>query len=405
MRRWQGETQEAVYFAEEALDLADRHGVALGGAVARATLWAARALAGESRAARSQLEEVITDLEQLGARYELIGVLGMQARVALLDRDERAAEQALKSALRLTREVGSVQPLVAEIGHTPILESFVKSRSDEFETIIDGLERLRQVQAQPTQPTPASDHAITATTYSLRVWVLGQEHIERDGKPVSPSQWRATTAREMFLYLLFRGPETRARISLAFWPDSSPDQLRSVFHTTLYRARQAVGEDVIIFREGRYLINPDIDLWCDARELDTLARQARLLPPRDVRAEDLWRKVTELYKGEFLPSLDMDWVHTRREDLWETYLEALIGLSECARARNDFRGALQALHRALEEDPFREDVHRAIMICYAQMGEKQRIMAHLDQLSERLRRELDAAPSDETLRLASLLLN
>jgi two-component SAPR family response regulator len=56
--------------------------------------------------------------------------------------------------------------------------------------------------------------------------------------------------------------------------------VRSNFHTTLYRARQALGERVIVFHDGFYRINPDLDLWCDAHELEKLVRQARFMPPR-----------------------------------------------------------------------------------------------------------------------------
>ena len=47
----------------------------------------------------------------------------------------------------------------------------------------------------------------------------------------------------MFYYLLFIGPQTREDFCLAFWPDSSIKRVRSNFHTTLYRARRALGDD------------------------------------------------------------------------------------------------------------------------------------------------------------------
>ena len=124
------------------------------------------------------------------------------------------------------------------------------------------------------------------------------------------------------------------------------------------------------------LVNPDIDLWCDAQEMETLTQQARLLPSRDARTEDMWRRAVELYQGDFLPSWDAEWVIYRREDLLEAYIEALIGLGNCARARNDLREALATYRRALDADPYREDVHRAIMICYAESGEKKQVLDH-----------------------------
>src|SRR5690606_36133430 len=110
------------------------------------------------------------------------------------------------------------------------------------------------------------------------------------GVPVRLSAWRANRAREFFLYLLLEGGQTREAISLAFWPDSSTSRVRSNFHTTLYRARQALSENVVIFEDEKYLINPEIDVVCDAIIMEECVEQARFLQPVDVRADELYRK-------------------------------------------------------------------------------------------------------------------
>jgi DNA-binding SARP family transcriptional activator len=155
----------------------------------------------------------------------------------------------------------------------------------------------------------------------------------------------------MFLYLLFMGPQEREAFSLAFWPDSHPQQVRRNFHTTLYRARHALGENAIVFSEGLYQVNPDLDLWCDAHQLEDLVCHARPMPPRDARTEDLWRRAVDLYHGDFLPSVDAEWVDTMGDTLRDLYLEALIGLGECALARDDLRDAIQAFNARCRSIP------------------------------------------------------
>jgi len=118
----------------------------------------------------------------------------------------------------------------------------------------------------------------------------------------------------------------------------------------------------------------------------------------------MWRRAVELYQGDFLPSWDAEWVIYRREDLLEAYIEALIGMGNCARARNDLREALATYRRALDADPYREDVHRAIMICYAESGEKKQVLDHLQKLQALLRADLAIDPSAETISLADDLL-
>jgi DNA-binding SARP family transcriptional activator len=172
----------------------------------------------------------------------------------------------------------------------------------------------------------------------------------------------------------------------------------------LYRARHALGEPVICFENSLYFISPACDIWCDAREFDILTQQARLLSPRDARTEDLWRKAAKHYRGEFLLSLDADWVIPWRERFHEAYIETLVGLGNCARARDDMRAAIDAFKHALLVDPYREDIYRGIMNCYANLGEKRQILFYLKQLQDILQRDLDVEPSPETLALAEALL-
>ncbi len=203
---------------------------------------------------------------------------------------------------------------------------------------------------------------------SLRAFTLGQESIIRDGQAVMHTAWRAITARELFFYLLFVGPSPREQISLAFWPDSTISEVRSNFHTTLYNARKAVGAEAIIYQSDLYSINPAVDLWCDAHEFEDLIAHARLWSPHDSRSEDRLRKAVSLYQGDLLIAFDADWILAYREKLRELYLQALVSLGECRRVKNDIDEALEWFKQAVKVDAYREDIHRAIMSCYAQKG-------------------------------------
>lgn len=404
LRRWEAKYDEAEALSQEAVTISESFSAAVESLLAQASFWVARANRRDASEALIHLDTISRQLQQQGARIELLQVAGMAAGTALLCGERALASSYLRNAVQIGQQIGSAQPLAAEVEHTPNLLAFVSSDLDSYGLLARDLKRLQEVRSKVTVSVRPSGLALEQQTYSLRVRTLGVEIIERDGVRIPTSEWRATAAREMFLYLLFFGPETRERISLAFWPDSSLKRVRSNFHTTLYRARQALGENVIMFVDELYQINPDIDLWCDAHELQTLTRQARLLPARDARTEDLWRRAVDLYRGDFLPSLDPNWVIPLRESLREAYLEALIGLGECARARNDLPSAVHAYKRALEEEPYREDIHRAIMMCYAQMGERKLVLGHLQSLEELLQEELGVEPSDETIALAQRLL-
>lgn len=402
--RWKGDLGIALDFAQQALDLASTLAAENERLMARAVLCAARAARRPSEEFSDELAGIAAQLNEKGARSEKLNVLAMQAGASLLVGDEETCVAVLDEARSLAEAIGLWQPLVVEIAHTSVLRSYVQQQPDRFQKTISSLKVLLRASDIALFPSPAvlsSD----IRTYRLRLYLLGDERIERDGHLLSAADWRAITAREMFLYLQFNGPCSRETISLAFWPDASPERVRSNFHTTLYRARQAVGEDVILFEEGRYLINPDVDIWCDAIEMEKACDLARLLPPRDARTEDLWRQAVDLYKGSLLPSLYTNWIDRRRIIVEELYMEALLGMSECARSRRDYQTALRWLGRALDIDPLREDTHRSLMITYSKMGEKHLVARQYELLRQHLHQEMGILPSQETESLARLLLN
>jgi LuxR family maltose regulon positive regulatory protein len=399
LRRWENNYQESASLAERALALAETHEIALMVASAKAALWAARGHMGEAAAAQTQLETVIGDLRAQGARLKLVWVYALSAHLTLLLSDRRGADDYIDLALSEARQGGSAQSLVAEIEHSPLLKFHIVTHPDKYRELLVMLKKLQGVHENITNADIG-----TPKTYSVRIMTLGVERIECDGTPITPTEWRSSAARELFLYLLFNGPESRERLSLAFWPDSPAKQVRSIFHTTLYRARQALGENAILFQDGVYYISPELNLWCDALELENFTRQARLLPLRDARTENLWRKAIDLYHGDFLPGWDVDWALYRRQSLLEAYLEALMGAGNCARARQDFRDAITSFRRVLDMDPFLEDAHRAIMLCFADLGEKHQVLAHFQRMQDLFQEELGLDPSEETLELADDLL-
>jgi LuxR family transcriptional regulator, maltose regulon positive regulatory protein len=404
MRRWQANFYDAALLADEASILANAHNLTIEGLMAKAVMWASRAHLGEMISAGEHLTNLAVELVRLNARNEAAYVYALCANASILRLDKIGAEQNLRQALGLVQNGASLQSIASDVMHGMLLESIVTANPARYATLIHHLEKLKRARLKPSNIVRLKDKVGTETVYSLRVQTLGKEIIERDGVLVLSTEWRAAAARELFFYLLFLGPHSREEICLDFWPDSSPSRVRSNFHTTLYRVRQALGENVIIYKDDTYCINPDVDIWCDAHEFEALVKQARPLPRRDARTEDLWRRAVALYQGSCLPQLETDWVDSYREQLSEMYLESIIALGGCAQARRDFSEAIRMYKQALKIDVFREDVHQALLLCYAAKGDKRKIQQHFAELQRVLRQELEVEPSKETQALVKSLL-
>ncbi len=247
------------------------------------------------------------------------------------------------------------------------------------------------------------DQIIGEPLIYLRVRTLGAEVVEYNSKEVPASAWRTSRARELFFWLLF-GPKSREEICLLFWPDSSAASIRTNFHTTLGRLRDAVGKTAVVFNDDLYMLNPDVPLECDVFEFERMVKRARILPHNDARAEDLWSKAAALYQGDFLPSVDSLWAIVKRQDYQDMFIEALIALGRCAAARADFRAAADRFEAVLIADPFSEEAYRGIMQAYAALGEKARVREAYERLSLRLEKEWGIEPSQTTISLAQDLL-
>jgi len=404
LHRWQRNFSEAATLADEALGLALHHQAGLEGHAARMALLAVYAQQNQVPKAqiREELDQIITELRHSAEDFALLSCMGLCAQVAILDGDRLAASQHLRSALLQADKLGTTQPLVTEILHSAELESFVEENRSAFGVLLRDLKRLREFQIRTSEENRLS---VTGklSTYHLRLFCLGEARILRDGEPVDSVMLRRL-GRDLFLCLLFEGGATREQVSVLLWPQSTVQKVRQNFHTLIFRMRQALGENVVILRDQRYSINPDVEVWCDALELEKMVKKARLLSPRDARTEDMWQRAVDLYRGDFLPEVDAEWTTYRRESLRDNYIDALIGLAQCARVRSDFPQALYYFKHAAELEPYREDIHQGILNCYAAKGDKQKIVTHVTNLRRLMRRDLGASPSLETLNLAQSLL-
>lgn len=400
--RWQGNFTEAIAYAEKAVDLAEQHGIAMEGAIARMLLLTACAQQGKTDGVLADLEQIVMSLQRYGEMFAMLQGLGLCAHVAMLVNDTEAAHRHLQAAVKHAEKLGTVQPLLLEILHASALENFLQSSRTSYKSVLRDLKRLRDLQIGVVEQTIISERSENVS-YHLHLFTMGQVKILRDGKPVDMVTLRRI-GRDIFLYLLFTGASTREEVSAVFWPESSSRQVRQNFHTMLFRIRKTLGDTVITRKEQRYLINPDVEIWCDALEAENLVRKARLLPPNDARTEDMWRRAVDLCQGDFLPDIDTDWTSGRRESLREAYIDALLGLGDCAMARDDLTEALRIFKQAAELDPYREDIHQSILKCYAAKGNKRKVRDHLTSLKRRLHRELGAEVSDKTRQLAETLL-
>jgi DNA-binding SARP family transcriptional activator len=232
----------------------------------------------------------------------------------------------------------------------------------------------------------------------LEVSALGQAVVKIDGKPVPHTAWGGPLVRELFFYLLERGPARREVILDAFWPEYSTAKAKEVFHASMYRMRRVLPKGVIAFDLGNesYAVDTTGDFWYDAAAFDGLLRRSRSGEPG---GDTLLQQAAAIYQGEFLPQSGADWARNRREALRAAWIDVLAGLAAHEASRGDRRAAIDALRRAVREEPYREDLRRDLMRDLAAAGRHAEALIEYRDLSETLTRELDVGPAAETVAL------
>jgi DNA-binding SARP family transcriptional activator/Tfp pilus assembly protein PilF len=396
MARWQGDSAEARNLLARARRLAEEKGLEF---EKQGLLLAAEGAlmleVGDVESGLALLSEAVSFLEQRRAVRELSRVRFLMARGYLLSGQKEQAVAELRRSLALAEEVGTDQFALAEGRHARDLLELGRTHGvTPCQALIDRVEDLRSAAREGDLPESEAE----PPAHRLEIHALGEGRVVRDGQPVASSDWQGVMAKELFFYILLNGPLERDAIGLVFWPDLPAKKMTDSFHTTLYRARRAVGSDVIIVENGEYQLG-NVDYWFDVDEFEGVVARARLLPPHDWQAEHLWRRAIALYQGDFLPEVERTWCIPRREALRGMYLEALLGMGRSHEARSEFEGAVECYKRALDIDGLREGIHRRIMRCYAEIGRRTEAVAQYRRCRETLRQELDIAPSEETERL------
>ncbi|MFJ5680543.1 BTAD domain-containing putative transcriptional regulator [Streptomyces sp. NPDC093097] len=253
-----------------------------------------------------------------------------------------------------------------------------------------------------------------AVRHRVEMQFLGTFSVTVDGAPVR--RWRAGKARQLFQYLALHQDQilTRERLYEVLWPEAEWSAGRSSLKVAAHALRQVLqahpdqesGSGIrLVHRDCGYVLYMD-DAACDVGRFQRLLR-AGLAAARDGRsadAADALRGALALYRGQFLPGENADWITEQREYLQSLALRGLAELRSDAQVREDFPELIALCRRTLEIDRHHEETYRELMAAHGRLGELARVRSWYDLCARRLREELGVAPAPETRRLLHSLL-
>ncbi len=194
----------------------------------------------------------------------------------------------------------------------------------------------------------------------------------------------------------------RSRLCGLLWGDHGDEQARSSLRQTLTVLRKALGpmQDQILRADRQSISLDDVGVEVDALTFQDLIARGT---PADLEA------AVPLYRGDLLDGLDLSdpgfqaWLEEERRRFHGLMVGALHALMAHKRAAGAREDAIVLAERLLVLDPLREDVHRALMVLHAELGQRQAALRQYERCRSLLAAELDVEPEPETEALSKAL--
>lgn len=240
-------------------------------------------------------------------------------------------------------------------------------------------------------------------THSMLIFCLGMFQVYLDGQIVV--NWPSCKGKSIFKYLVTHTGQPVAKEILMdlFWPNASPESARRNLNWSIHSMRQALQKNQpdfsqVLFQAECYLLNPDLQIWVDVDEFKAHIRKAQMLEEglETVLALREYQAAEVLYQGEFLEEDRYeDWIFPIRQSMQNDYLNLLDRLSFDYYSKKKYNECVNLCNKMLATDPCREEAHLRLMQCYYQQGYPYLAIRQYHLCVEKLKTELDVAPSQK----------
>jgi DNA-binding SARP family transcriptional activator len=244
----------------------------------------------------------------------------------------------------------------------------------------------------------------------MRVWLLGGFRVSVGARTIGDEKWRRRKAASL-VKLLALAPGYRLhreQVMDLLWPHLGKGAASNNLHQILHAARRtlepsappsssvaASSSSYLLLRDEQLTLCPDSPLWVDVEAFEEATVTARhAMEPAAFRA------AIDLYAGELLPEDRYEpWVEQGRAQLKELYLSLLLELAALYEEREEFGEAIEALGRAVAQEPTHEGAHLELMRLHALSGKQKEALGQYERLREALYKEFGREPDAATTRL------
>ncbi|MCS7222748.1 MAG: tetratricopeptide repeat protein [Anaerolineae bacterium] len=402
--RMQGKRQRAQDLLRQALFLATHHDSGYEIGLCKLSLGTLHTDLGDISKAHQYLEEARELFNQAGAQREWARAELQIAYLHFICQEMQLAMSSLARVLETANRIHCDQFMLTDGVRLLPLYRYAIRRRIGLTRLCKIRDRIQSLQQGRSVGAPHVLEAPEPRELHLQVFALGPSRVFKDGRLLERSDWGSAVTKELFFFLLEqRQPLRKEQIIDVFWPEVSEERANSNFHSTTYRLRRALAQDALLYEDGVYRLNPDLEIWYDVEIFQELIAQAHQEEASE-RREHFLEEAIRLYHGDFMGECYSDWCIPRRESLRESYIEALLELGRLRILKGDPDGTHELCEAALRLDNFREDAYVLLMQACALRGDRGGIVRWYRRCQEALASELNACPLPETTQLYQRLI-
>ncbi|MEN8615386.1 BTAD domain-containing putative transcriptional regulator [Dehalogenimonas sp. THU2] len=293
----------------------------------------------------------------------------------------------------LTWMIGHIENLgyddfvVIEGGRNTLLVQYAAARdigNRYFERLMERIKQKRQQFSTVREKT-----AVPVRLTQLQSFGFNETRVILDGQAVTEQAWRSNRAKELFFFLLNNPGKSTEDIASQLWPEMPPAKATSNFHINLFRARRATSPGIIIQENGRYYFSPEVDFYYDVNEFEEKLRGISQLAPEE--RSRIVERLTELYKGSFMPGFDGEWIDQKRFELENKYLKLLFEMVGYYAKSGRMDKVVALVEKVLDTDRDDDEVYYQGIQAYLALGDSLSA-SHLYKRYLSNLKELDAEP-------------
>ncbi len=340
------------------------------------------------------LDQNLNEMEQASARLWMI--------IAIYEKDTETALSLLNELLPVQKNWSKATPLMINAGR--IVDWIKRTATIDVDDllVVDFFQQAEKINENLSkfrielQQVATKDEKKT----TLEFCTFGNVRAYKNGRELKVSDWQTREAKELFFFLLQSPPITKEKIGLVFWPDITPARLKMRFKINIYRIRQALGQDVLLFDAGQYYFNKTLSYKWDREQFDNLIKTAEKASNR----YQLLEQALAVVHGFYMADLHTDWADSDRFNYQEIIQQTMVELTEYYLQSGQISKSLQFARQIIENDSLVETGHRLLLQVYAALHDQVNLIRHYQEYERALSEELGIQPSSSFLALYNELI-